>query len=156
VVLGLVFLGTSSACGYRFIGGSASLPDRVGPVSVPLFTNATSEPGAEVLFTQALREGLLRSGCLADGADARVEGAVVSVNSAPFLSVPGRAPTYRLAASVGLSLKQGTRVVKTFQVSGEEIFSEGADLLWAETYRAAALRRLADQLMRNALERLAE
>ncbi len=55
----LLFL---SACGYRFTAGGGALPQGIREVYAPVFINRTAEPGLETLFTQALREYLVRHG----------------------------------------------------------------------------------------------
>ena len=146
----------AAACGYRFTAPSSALPEGIQKVRVPVFVNATSEPGVEALFTQALRDQLLRAGRLGGDAEpATVEGRVLAVSSAPVVASPGRLPSYRLSALVNLKLSQGARAVTEVTVSGTEDFPSGADVLWSEANRGAALRRLADSLMRDGAERLA-
>ncbi|MCC6333410.1 MAG: hypothetical protein IT380_05415 [Myxococcales bacterium] len=145
------------ACGYRFVVPHA--PAGVTSVSVPVFQNATTEPQVDVLCTQALREHYQRAGVLGgEGSPASVEGVVVSVSSGAFLAAPERGafPTYRLSASVRLTLKQPSRPDRELLVSGNEEYPSGADLLLTESNRATALRRLCESLMREGAERLSE
>lgn len=144
-----------SGCGYRFTAPGGPLPEGIRAVRAPVFENATAESGAEVLFTQALREQLVRAGTLGDdAAEPHVRGVVTSVSSGPLVSSPGRLPNYRLAASARLALVSRGRELVATDVSGAEDFPPGADVLLTEANRAAALRRLADTLMREAYERL--
>jgi hypothetical protein len=149
------------SCGYRFTAPGGPLPQGIRAVQAPVFANATAEPNAEAFFTQALREQLIRAGTLGgDLAEARIEGTVLSVFSVPMAVNAGR-PTYRLSATVELKLMRGGAVLSATQVSGEEdVLSgqsdAGADrlLIGTESNRGAALRRLADTLMREGYERL--
>ncbi len=145
-----------SACGYRVIAPVSELPRGLSSVEVPVFANATSEPGAEAFFTQALRESFLRAGRLG-GAEApgRIDGTLLGVASSPLVASPGRLPNYRLQATVRLNLVKDGAVIQSVQVSGAEEYPAGADVLSSETNRGAALRRLAESLMREGAERLA-
>ncbi len=156
LVLGVVLALTAFGCGYRFRAPASDLPSGVTAVHVPVFANATSEPGAEGFFTQALREQYLRAGRLGgEGSVGRIEGTLLSVASGPLVSSPGRLPNYRFQATVRLVLFKDSVAVNTVQVSGGEDYPAGADVLSSETNRGAALRRLADTLMREGAERLA-
>ena len=79
--------------------------------------------------------------------------ASLAVSSTPLS--PTRPPTWRLNATVALTLKRGDQVVSALTVAGFEDYPSGADVLWSETNRGAAFRRLAATLMRDGLERLA-
>jgi hypothetical protein len=151
-----------SACGYRFTAPGGALPDGIRAVRAPVFDNLTAEPGAEILFTQAFREQLTRAGTLGgDESEAVVEGALNAVNGAVVLagidrtSGLGKLPTYRLSASVRLRLQKAGRVLAETTVSGSEDYLSGADVLLTEANRSAALRRLAEGMMREGYERLA-
>ncbi|MBL9039377.1 MAG: LptE family protein [Archangium sp.] len=145
-----------TGCGYRFIAPASTLPAGLKSVHVPVFVNATPEAGVEALCTQSLRDVYLRNGLLGgEGADGRIEGTVVSVSSVPLTVSPRRLPNYRLAMVVTLKLMRGTTPIHAVTVTGGEEFPGGADMLWSETWRGAAMRRVIDNLMREASERLA-
>lgn len=153
---GIVLAVLLCGCGYRFIAPGGSLPEGITALRAPVLDNRTGEPGAEVFFTQALREQLTRAGTLGgDAAEAAVEGAIEAVSGTPVLAGRGKLPTYRLSASATLRLVKNGRVLSEAAVSGTEDYLSGADLLLTEGNRAAALRRLAEQLMREGYERLA-
>jgi hypothetical protein len=159
-----------AGCGYRFTAPGGPLPQGIRAAQVPMMNNVTPEPSAETFFTQALREQLQRAGTLGgDAADARIEGTLLAVTSAPMVTSPtGRGPTYRLTAVVQLKLVRSGSVLADIQVAGDEdvqpAFSgaRGAppapgatpDVLLTEANRQAGLRRLADTLMREGYERL--
>ncbi|MBL8921043.1 MAG: hypothetical protein JNJ54_19430 [Myxococcaceae bacterium] len=152
----LAFAVLAASCAYRVVAPASELPGGLTSVHVPVFINQTSEAGAEAFFTQALRETYLRAGRLG-GADApgRVEGALVAVSSFPLVASPGRLPNYRFQATVKLTVVRDGAALNTVQVSGGEDYPAGADVLSSETNRGAALRRLAESLMREGAERLA-
>lgn len=153
----LLLLGLCAcACGYRFTAPGGALPEGIRAVRAPVFDNLTGEPTAELFFTEAFRAQLTRAGTLGgDESEAVVEGALVAVAGAPVLSGLARLPTYRLSASVRLRLQKAGRVLAETMVSGNEDYPSGADVLLTEANRSAALRRLAEQLMREGYERLA-
>src|SRR5258706_1189604 len=89
------------ACGYRFTGPGGPLPAGVRSVQAPVMGNLTAEPAAEVFFTQALREQLMRAGTWGgDAADARIEGTLLAVASEPMVASLGCLPSDRLRATV--------------------------------------------------------
>jgi hypothetical protein len=153
--LALVFL-LVAACGYRVVAPVSELPGGLSSVHVPIFSNRTSEPGAEAFFTQALRENYLRSGRLS-GTDSlgEIRGVLWAVSSAPLVNSPNRLPNYRFQAIVQLTLLRSGVALSSITVSGSEDYPAGADVLSSEMNRGAALRRLAEGLMREGAERLA-
>jgi hypothetical protein len=145
----------AASCGYRFTAPGGPLPRGIRAASVPMMSNATPEPSAETLFTQALREQLLRAGTLGgDAADARIEGTVTAVSSGPMIATPGKLPAYRITATVELKLLRGGEILSQAIVTGDEDVLSGANLLGTEANRQAGLHRLADSLMREGYERL--
>lgn len=164
IILSLVLF---TGCGYRFTAGGAPLPEGVRTVHVPVFVNRTSESGVEAIFTEQLRERCMRAGVLGgDASDARLEGEVRSVIGTPtILSTPtdqgpARLASYRIYGNAYLRLVKGGRVLREIDVSAQEDFLpdrtagiEG-DVLRTETNRNAAVRRLAETLMRDGYDRM--
>ena len=151
-----------AGCGYRFVAPGGDLPGGLRAVRAPVFENQTGEPTAELFFTEAFRAQLQRAGVLGgDASPGVVDGVVQSISGGALLAPitkpgqPPRLPAYRLNASVRLTLSNAGRVVATASVSGSEDYPSGADVLLTEANRSAALRRLAEQLMREGYERLA-
>ncbi len=168
-VAACVVLLTGLGCGYRFVPRESSLPEGVRSVCAPVFLNETAEPGLETLFTQALRQELVRAGTLGEGraCDARLEGAVVLVSSTPTIVTepviengqqrPAQLASYRALAGVRLRLTKDGRVLSETIVSGTEDYLPGSgDVLEAEANRQAALHRLSEALMREGYERLTQ
>lgn len=145
----------ASGCGYTVRSALSRLPGEARAVEVPVLENRTSEPNAEVFVTQALRDVYQRAGLLGPG-DCRLEGALVELSSGPLIASPGRLPNYRLSGRAELRLLRGQVVLKAVSASAAEEFPSGADVLWSETYRALALRRLAEALAREAATLLEE
>ncbi|MFZ5468209.1 MAG: LPS assembly lipoprotein LptE [Myxococcota bacterium] len=144
-----------AGCGYRFGGGV--LPGGGREVFAPVFVNHTSEPGLETLFTEAFRQQLGRAGIDGgEGSSTRVEGEVMATFGAPtILTTDGRLASYRVHATVRLRLVKAQDVLAQTEVSGSEDYLPGADVLASESNRQAALRRLAESLMRDGYENLA-
>ncbi|ATB32509.1 LPS assembly lipoprotein LptE [Melittangium boletus] len=171
--VGWLLLLWGAGCGYRFTPRSAGLPEGVSSVCAPVFRNDTPEPGLEALFTRTLRLELVRAGVLgAQGScDATIEGVVAGVSSAPTivtepvyegntLVAGSQLASYRASVTVGLRLMKDGAVVSETVVSGNEDFLPGTasvsgDVLEAEANRQAALHRLAETLMREGYDRLA-
>ena len=146
------------SCGYRLTAPNSSLPAGIRAAHVPLFTNRTAEPGAELPFTQAARDQLDRAGRLGDATSAAVlEGTILAVSSGPFMppapNLP-RQPVFRMTVTLGLSLKKAGVEVGASTVAVSEEFPSGADVLLTESNRAAALTRLSEAAVREGLERL--
>jgi len=140
------------ACGYRFTAGGGGLPGGVREVYGPVFINRTAEPGLETLFTQSMREQLVRAGVAgAASCETQLIGELQSVFGAPTLA------SYRLTAQLSVRLvKNGVNVPNgAVVVSGQEEYLAGRNILESETNRATALRRLATTLTRDAYDRLA-
>lgn len=118
-----------SSCAYHLSTNLEALPGGVRRIQIPLFKNTTTEPGAEVFFTNALKLEALRSSVTkveneeAD-AEAVLQGTVASIDviadesviessNDPFL--PKRnvlATQYIVSVSVDLALKKkGTNTV---------------------------------------------
>jgi hypothetical protein len=146
----------ASACGYRFAAG-APLPEGTREVYAPVFKNNTAEPGLEAVFTESLRQQLIRAGVAGDDhSAARIEGEVQGVGASPTIVAPSanKLASYRISASAHLKLVKEGRVLVDTVVGGSEDYLPGADVLATESNRQAALRRLADAMMRDGLTRL--
>lgn len=145
------------ACGYRFTAPNSSLPAGLTSVNVPVFDNRTAEASAEVFFTQAARDQLQRAGRLGgETSEGTLRGSILTVTGGPFMTAPTlpRQPGMRLSVSVSFKLEKQGQVIGSVVVSNSEEFPSGADVLLTESNREAALRRLADSVVREGLERL--
>jgi hypothetical protein len=148
-----------AACGYRFTAGGGGLPQGIREVYAPVFINRTAEPGLEALFTQALREQLVRAGVAGTtSSKAQLIGEIQSVSGTQTAyTTSGTLASYRLFAQVGVRLMNNGIAIPNaaVTVSGQEEYLQGRNVLESETNRGAALRRLASTLMRDAYDRLA-
>ncbi len=154
-------LAVTAGCGYRFTAGPATLPQGIRAVSAPVLGNQTAEPGLQAVFTQSLREQLTRVGIeTRANADAELSGDILSVWGGPaLLTTPKKDPatlaSYRIFVTAQLRLTRDGQRLSELVVSGSEDYLPGVDVLQTEGNREAALRRLADRLMREGFERMA-
>jgi hypothetical protein len=142
-------------CRYQLVAPNSGLPGNVTSVFVPVFFNKTAEAHIEMAFTNSLRDELSRGGRLGGESDsAQIIGTVVSISSAPFIGAPGMPPTFMATGTVSLRLQKSDELLSMISVSGEEEYPPGPDILLTESNRAQALNRLAQKLMREAMEKL--
>lgn len=170
----------AAACGYRFTAGGGELPGGARSLYVPVFQNATVEPGLEGVFTDALRDELARWGREGgEAADARVEGRITAVGDGSPIRLSlltdaglpiASGASYRVSATVVLRVWRGGEKLAETAVSGSEDYlperpelrlqrpgigvGEEAGILEVEANRRAALRRLARTLMQQAYQNL--
>jgi Lipopolysaccharide-assembly len=103
-----------SGCGYHTLGSAAHLPDTVHTLAVPIFKNKTQSYHTEVPMTQAVireftdRTRLTVLSEASDGADATVDGTIISESVQPL--------TYRTDTNP-LQTGQTTSVTSSFLVT---------------------------------------
>src|ERR1700691_3281162 len=103
-----------TGCGYHTLGSAAHLPATVHTLAVPIFKNRTQFYRTEVLMTQAVvREFTDRTRLhvvpdASDGADATVEGTIISESVQPL--------TYRTETTDVLT-GQTTSVTSSFLIT---------------------------------------
>lgn len=161
------------ACGYRFTAGGGPLPGGARTLHVPVFKNATAEPGLEGPFTEALRQELARYG--REGgelSDAVAVGEITSVGGGPAIITNtfsdagvqlAATASFQVVATVRVRVVKGDQQVAETTVTGGEDYLPRLDVtanapatgvLEAEANRRVALRRLAATLMRQAYRNL--
>jgi hypothetical protein len=153
-----------SACGYSFTAGGPAIAGGTRPVFVPMVVNKTSEPGLEVVFTEALREQLNKVGVLGgEKSPAHMDGEILAVSAVPAVvgsstaPRPSQALSYRVSVLLRVKLYRGSELLTQTDVSGAEDYLQGQrpDILSVESNRVAALKRLAAALAQDAYVRLA-
>lgn len=164
-------------CGYH-LAGDPKPPAGVHRIMVPTFLNRTYEPGLELPFTEKLRNEFLRGSAVElvsdkKDADAVVSGEVLTFRTVPTVLVqapnfPSAAdrqrllPTrYRAIAEVKISLVSITtgEVLWSDTLEGTEEYDagqapEGFEALARETQQSTAVVSLAQDLMREAYDRM--
>lgn len=152
------------ACGYHFTAGGPSLAGGTRPIFVPTVVNKTSEAGLDVVFTEALREQLGRTGLLGgEKSPAHLDGEILAVSAAPAVLASSSAArasqalSYRVNVVLMVKLYRGSELLTQTVVSGSEDYLQGQrpDILSVESNRVAALKRLAVALAQDAYVRLA-
>src|SRR5262249_37808923 len=117
------------------------------------------EPGLESIFTQAMREQLVRAGVAGESSsEAQLLGEVQAVSGAPtIITTKGTLASYRLYARIAIRIRKNGLDVPNSGVSvdGQEDYLPGKTILESEANRSAALRRLSESLAREAYDRLA-
>ena len=106
VVFGILFM-TFSGCGYY--GTSSRTAKGIKSVAVPFFENRTAEPNLEIIVTERVIDNLVADNTLSvedeSGADAVLEGVIVSFKNEPFsFNRELNAEEYHVVVSVEASL----------------------------------------------------
>ena len=173
-----------SACSYGFTSLKNPWEKKgVKTVSVAVFKNKTMEPGAEVFFTDFLRQYLVsRSGKLElvrDNGDAYIQGDVTSITVIPASIQMGTATTesngglpadrllaatYTLTVTVNLKMirARDNKVLWTSTFSQALNMDSGtytdtrrtSDVFIKESNKRATIQKLADQMMLFAVDSL--
>jgi outer membrane lipopolysaccharide assembly protein LptE/RlpB len=112
VLLAVALFGVSG-CGYHTLGSAAHLPESLHTLAVPIFKNKTQFYHTEVAMTQAVvREFTDRTrlhvATSSDGADATVEGTIISESVQPL--------TYRTNSTAAVA-GQTTSTTSSFLVT---------------------------------------
>jgi hypothetical protein len=106
VAFGILFM-TFSGCGYY--GTSSRTAKGIKSVAVPFFENRTAEPNLEIIVTERVIDNLVADNTLSvedeSGADAVLEGVIVSFKNEPFsFNRELNAEEYHVVVSVEASL----------------------------------------------------
>lgn len=105
--LALLLVAGLPGCGYSIRG---TLPSHIQTIAIPIFQNATTEPGVETIISRAVVEAFSTSGRLRvvrpEQADAILEGEVVGYDVRSIAFDPrGRVRLYRLLVTMNLRLR---------------------------------------------------
>jgi Lipopolysaccharide-assembly len=147
----LVLLLALSGCGYSLNAGVGRMPPGAQHVFVRPLENRTTDAEAGVLVAAALRQELARRGAEAgSGATARIEGAV---DDASFSALGLNPPVYRLALTVTARLLVDGKVLAEQRAGRVEDWLSGLDPLESEGRRRLALRRAAEAVAKDLIER---
>ena len=137
-------------CGYRFVG-YAGAREAGRSVAVRTLGNESSEPGVEMMVSDALRRQVLRRGALrlvrdADDADFVVTGSVLPIltTARSFSSVVlALEYTVTLALQLDIAKSDGSRrALDPSSLRESEIYLASADVEIGRKNREEALRRL--------------
>jgi len=149
-ILLLVSLGLQPACGYR-VPHRGSVSPEAPKVAIETLENDSSEPGLELMVTDAIRRELLARGGMRlvshpHEADLVVEGSVMPVETRTqsFSSVV-LALEYTLTLSLDLELRRADGKIVTLDplaLRDREIYLVSADVEAGRKNRQEALRRV--------------
>jgi hypothetical protein len=146
-----ILLVALTACGYQLGAGTARLPPGAERVFVRPLENRTTNAEVGAIVATSLRQELARRRADGDArASARIEGAV---EEATFGASSPNGATYRLALVVSARLMVGDRVVAEQRARREEDWLAGLDALESEGRRRLAMRRAAEGLARELIDR---
>jgi Lipopolysaccharide-assembly len=140
-----------ASCGYSLSAGKNRLPEGAQRIFVRPFEDRTTDAEAGALVAAALRRELARRDAAAGPeAPARIEGAVEETS---FGASSPNGTTYKLAVTVSARLVVDGRVRAEQRARREEDWLAGQDPLESEGRRRLALRRAAEALAREIVER---
>ena len=149
--LALVLLAASSACGYAFGAGANRLPPGAERVFVRPLENRTTNAEVGAIVAASLRQELARRNAVGDaGSAAHIEGAVEETS---FGASSPNGATYRLTLVVYARLMIGERVLSEQRARRDADWLAGLDPLESEGRRRLAMRRAADGVAREILDR---
>jgi len=122
----------AAACGWHFAQRGDAIPAELKTVAVPLWTNATPEPGVETIFTNAMvkqfaGKGWLKPSSVAD-ADTILEGRIESIDIQPLSF-----------SSVAIELENRVTITASIQLkrkSDNSVLWSSSRLVGAEEYDA--------------------
>jgi hypothetical protein len=147
----LILLLALSGCGYSLNAGAGRMPNGAQRVFVRPLENRTTDAEAGALVAAALRQELARRGADAGSeAAARIEG---TVDDASFSTLGLNPPTYRLALTVTVRLLVDGKLLAEQHAGRAEDWLSGLDPLESEGRRRLALRRAAEAVARDVIER---
>jgi hypothetical protein len=144
------------ACGYSIVSG-ARLPGGGDKLRVAAFVNQTAIADAGGLFAASARDVLAVHGRLAPEGDSSaftLHGELrVIHDSTSALGATG-ASAFHLDAEVMVRVLGPQGGIYEDDARAGDDYLQGIDVLGTEANRRAALRRLADKMMREVLERM--
>lgn len=151
-LLAFLFIVALAGCGYRFTGTSSLADQGIRRVAIPVFTNATTEPRIEQLFTESLIREFTRARGVrvttVGEADAAVEGVVKRVDVATVtLERAGLAQEYRVTVYLDVKLRR--------QRDGHLLWHD-PDVRWHREYQAPPDPIINDERKRDAIQKVAE
>ncbi len=137
-------------CGYGFTAGAGRLPPGAEKIFVPPFDNRTADSEAGAWVATALRQELARRGAAGRaGERARLEGEVELIR---FLPTTGT--TFQLTLATRARLFVDGKPVAELPLVRQEEYVGGQDPLETEGRRRLALRRAAESMARDLVEKL--
>jgi hypothetical protein len=152
----------AAGCGYTLGYPKAGPVGAARSVAIPIFSNATHEAGAEVLFTEALRREFAldpKTGVAGTGeAELVIKGSLAHLQSYPVSFLQGgrglAIGEYFVTATVSVEARAKGRAAPVYANSfnASEQYLSANDPTATESNRRMAIGRLARRLMKDAHE----
>ncbi len=141
-------------CGYGFRGTVNNLPRDIQSIYIPVFVNETSEPGAEVVFANALIYEFTRSRILRvvpeSQAQAYLTGKIKTIAIDPVIYAnQTQALERRVTVTLDISCRRSDNQKILWQnqnMSRYEVFQVTNDPLQTDRNKQAALAKIAQDL----------
>ena len=154
IVAGLAFFSFISGCGYGFRGTINNLPPDIQSIYVPVFVNETTEPGAEVVFANALIYEFTRSRILKvvpeANAQAHIVGKIksVAVDSVIYANL-SQAVERKVTVTLEISCRRSDNQKVLWQnqnLSRYEVFQVTSDPFQTDRNKQTAIGKIAQDL----------
>lgn len=143
-----------SGCGYGFRGTVNNLPPDIKQIAIPVFVNATSEPGAEIVFANALIYEFARSRILKvvpeSEAQAVLNGKIKAVTvDSVILATTSQSLERRVTLIIEVTFKRADNQKIIWQNLGlarYETFKASDDPSQTDRNKEEAIRKIAKDL----------
>ena len=154
LMVGVTALFFLFGCGYGFRGTVNNLPPDIQGLYIPVFTNATTEPGVEVVFANALIYEFTRSRILQivpeSRAQAYLTGKIKTIAVDPVIyASQTQALERRVTVNLEVSCRRSDNQKILWQdqnLSRYEVFQITNDPLQTDRNKQAAIAKLAQDL----------
>ena len=149
---GLIFLLFIWGCGYGLRGTTNNLPPDIQGITIPVFANETTEPGAEVVFANALIYEFTRSRILQVVPEAKAQAAISGkIKSVAIDAVIYANQTQALQRKVTVTLEVSCR-----RTDNQKILWQNLTLSRYEVYNVTNDPNQTDQNKGIAIQKIAQ
>lgn len=150
--VGLMALFLVFGCGYGFVGTVNNLPSDIQSIYIPVFVNETTEPGAEVVFANALIYEFTRSRILKVVPESKAQAYLTGkIKTIAIDSVTYASQTQALQRKVTVTLEVSCR-----RSDNQKILWQNQNLSRYEVYQVTNDPVLTDQNKQVALAKIAK
>jgi len=153
----------AASCGYALVGRGTALPPDVRSIRIPVFDNASAEPGIENVVTREVRAKFIQDGRMSvvdeTGADSALTGVIEKYELKP-LAYDGQGNVSSYMSELRVLVVHRTpgagRVFARRRVDFREIYNVDASVSGSEGQRMAALNRTAGAAAESILSLVVE
>ncbi len=158
----VIFFALALGCGYQFAGKTSELGSQYRSISIPMFTNDTSESTLEKIFTKHFREEFILNSNLplvpSSKADLIILGKINNIRTS-VVSYREAEETRESRVTIGIELKciqtRDNRVVWKGNLSYYEEYYQDPDPIVTLQNRQKAIQFIAQYLAEEVHQRLA-